>query len=125
MEQFNCASVTKQYPAPIVMEQVSVLHAMEKNKLNALFAMEIRNVSLAMELELTHARIAMAMEIALNVMMGGILATSAMETEPWTAQIVMALVITLIPHVISVEEVVTMIITITKFVERVVAQADL
>lgn len=125
MELLNCASATKQYPAPIVMEQVSVLHVMEKNKLYAQFAMEIRNVYLAMELELTPARIAMEMEIAQNVMMGGILATSAMETEPLTAQIVMAQVITLIPHVISVEEVVIMIITITKFVERVVAPADL
>lgn len=102
MELLNCASATKQYPAPVVMEQVSVLHVMEKNKLYAQFAMEIRNVYLAMELELTPARIAMEMEIAQNVMMGGILATSAMETEPWTAQIVMAQVITLIPHVISV-----------------------
>lgn len=107
------------------MELESVLHAMEKNKLYAQFAMEIRNVYLAMELELIPARIAMAMEIAQNAMMVGILATSAMVTEPWTVLIVMALVIMLILHVISVEEVVIMIITITKFVERVVAPADL
>lgn len=96
-----------------------------ENKLYAQFAMEIRNVYLAMELELIPARIAMAMEIAQNAMMVGILATSAMVTEPWTVLIVMALVIMLILHVISVEEVVIMIITITKFVERVVAPADL
>lgn len=125
MELLNCASATKQYLAPIVMELESVLHAMEKNKLYAQFAMEIRNVYLAMELELIPARIAMAMEIAQNAMMVGILATSAMVTEPWTVLIVMALVIMLILHVISVEEVVIMIITITKFVERVVAPADL
>ena len=93
MEQFNCASATKQYPTPIVMGQVSVLHAMVKNKLNVPFAMEIKNVSLAMELEHIPARIAMAMEIAQNAMMVGILATSAMVTEPWTVLIVMALVI--------------------------------
>ena len=125
MELLNCASATKQYPAPIVMELESVLHAMEKNKLYAQFAMEIRNVYLAMEQELIPARIAMAMEIAQNAMMVGILATSAMVTEPWTVLIVKALVNMLIIHVISVEEVVIMIITITKFVERVVAPADL
>ena len=98
---------------------------MEKNRLNALSAMEIKNVYHAMELELTHARIVRAMEIVLNVMMDGTPAMSVMETERWIVQIATVLATTLIRHVISVEEVVTMTITTTKFVEHVVVLADL
>jgi hypothetical protein len=98
---------------------------MEKNRLNALSAMEIKNVYHVMELELTHAQIVRATEIVQNVMMDGTPAMSVMEKERWIVQIATVLATTLIRHVISVEEVVTVIITITKFVEHVVVPADL
>lgn len=68
----------KIYPVLIVLEQESALHAMEKNRLNALSAMEIKNVYHVMELELTHAQIVRATEIVQNVMMDGTPAMSDM-----------------------------------------------
>ena len=66
------------YPVLIVLEQESALHAMEKNRLNALSAMEIKNVYHVMELELTHAQIVRATEFVQNVMMDGTPAMSDM-----------------------------------------------
>ena len=96
----------------------------EKNKLNVRFAIEIKNVYHVMGQGSTHARTVMVTGNVQNVMMDGILVTSAMEKELWIALIAMVLAIMLILHVINVEEVAIMIIIITRCVDHVAALAD-